>query len=82
MAVSLGDRIRTRLWFLFPTRGIVVFVPGISEPDEEFERDGLRWVGVKGDDGSLFGELVDPESGCLSKRVVFLGKGGEVGAKR
>lgn len=72
--VQLGDRVKARLWLLFPKNGRVVYVPGISQRHPEFERDGLEWVVVKCDDGTVFGEVVDPKTGSLLKNLVFISR--------
>jgi hypothetical protein len=74
--VQLGDVVATRLWFA-PFRkktGRVVYVPGISKKHGEFEHDGLCWIWVKTPDGGIFGSLVLPDTGCLEKRLQFLGR--------
>lgn len=74
--VQLGDRVETRFWLLFyrfRKRGRVVYVPGLSPINREFERDGLSWVGIKPDDDVVvIGELVNPKTGHLLERVKFL----------
>jgi len=69
--VHLGDMISAPVWFLWKKTGRVVYVPGISLMHPEFEHHNLMWVGVKCEDGMLFGEVVDPRTGCLLKRVHF-----------
>ena len=49
----------------------MVYVPGISKPNGEFERDHLMWIAVKCPDGMLFGSIVDPATGCLRKKLHF-----------
>lgn len=70
--VQLGDRVETRFWYLFKKRGRIVYLPGVSPFHSDFEHHGLKWVGVFAEDESLFGEVVDPKSGTLLKRVKFL----------
>lgn len=70
--VELGDRIETVFWYLFKTRGVVVYIPGVSAFNSEFEHDDLQWIGVKGDDGSVFGEGIELDNGWLGKRVTLL----------
>lgn len=72
MPVEIGDHVQTRIYFVFPKRGRVVYVPGISPKHARMEHSGLRWVGVKCDDGLTFGTIVDPSTGCLEKKVVLL----------
>jgi hypothetical protein len=74
--VQLGDRVETRFWLLFyrfRKRGRVVYIPGLSPFNRGFERDGLKWVGIKPDDDIVvIGELVNPKTGHLLKRVRFI----------
>jgi hypothetical protein len=74
--VQLGDRVARRLWFsLFRKKeGRVVYVPGVSRKHGEFEHDGLTWIGVKTDDGGIYGSIVLPDTGCLEKKLEFLGR--------
>lgn len=72
--VELGDRIEVR-GLLRRRRGIVDYVPGISEPHAEMEFNALHWVGISFDDGTFTGVLVDPDSGCVARKVVFLERG-------
>jgi hypothetical protein len=53
--------------------GVVNYVPGISPRRTELERDGLKWVELKGRDG-IVGSLIDPETGIVRK-VRFVGRG-------
>ena len=60
--VMLGDRVRTRLFFLIRSSGRVVYIPGISAPHQEMEHDGIRLVGVKFDSGGFGGFWVEPSN--------------------
>lgn len=70
--VQLGDRVALRLLFRKRT-GRVVYVPGISPFNPEFEYNGLRWVGIRLSDRSLAALIVLPETGSLQKKVKFIG---------
>lgn len=74
----MGDRVETRFWLLFyrfRKRGRVVYIPGLSQANHEFEHGGLKWVGIKPDDDpAVIGELVDPKTGQLLERVRFLSR--------
>ena len=74
--VHLGDRVVRRLWFsLFRKKeGRVIYVPGISGKHGEFEHDGLTWIGVKTSDGGIYGSIVLPDTGCLERKLQFLGR--------
>ena len=71
--VQLGDRVRTRV--LFRTRsGRVVYVPGISALNPEFEKNGMQWVGIRLDDQSLVATVVRHKTGRLKEKVEFISR--------
>jgi hypothetical protein len=70
-AVRLGDQVELRGLFS-KRRGTVNYVPGISPPHSEMEHGGLYWVGVSFANGSFCATLVDPDTGCLKKKISFL----------
>ena len=71
--VRLGDRVALRV--LFRRReGRVVYVPGISAMNPEFEYNGMRWVGIRLADGSLVATPVLTRTETLKKKVAFLGR--------
>jgi hypothetical protein len=78
--IRLGDQVELRGLFR-KRRGIVYYVPGISELHGEMEHNGLYWVGVSFPNGSFTGIVVDPDSGCLGKKVQFLERGPASAAK-
>ena len=71
--VQLGDQVGLRVLFKKRT-GRIVYIPGISAFNPEFEYNGLRWVGIRLPDRSLVAMIVLPETGNLQKRVKFLGR--------
>lgn len=71
--VELGDRVEMRIWFR-KHRGRVVYIPGISPFNEAMEYNGLRWVGVRLEEGGFASLVVDPDAGHLRNRVTFLGR--------
>ena len=73
-AIELGDRVRLRV-FLRKRTGSVNYVPGLSPAHEEMEHDFLYWIGIALDDGTFTGAIVDPDTGCTRKGVVFLERG-------
>ena len=79
--VRLGDIVTTRVWFrLFrKVEGRVVYVPGISDKHGEFEHHGLCWIGVTTEDGTVFGSVVLPETGCLQKSLKFVARDDSAG---
>ena len=74
--VLLGDVVEVR-GLIRRRRGIVNYVPGISEPHGEMEFNALFWVGISYDNGTYSGSLVDPDLGCLARKVRFLKRGPE-----
>ena len=76
-AVEEGDVVsyRSMLFWWRWKPGRVSYVPGKSKFHREMEFDGLRWVGVSGDDGTYRGVLVEPETGVLRKTVRFVRRG-------
>jgi hypothetical protein len=71
--VQLGDRVETRIW-LRKHRGRVVYVPDLSPLNAAMERDGLRWVGVRLEEGGFFGAVVDPDAHYLRSRLVLISR--------
>lgn len=69
--VMLGDVVETYVWFR-KHRGRVVYVPGISKLNPEMERDGLKWIGIRLDEGGFMGQVVDPDGNFLVKPVILL----------
>lgn len=72
--VELGDRVEVRGWFR-KRQGAVNYVPGISPEHEEMEHNYLYWTGIALDNGQFTGMLVDPDTGCTLKQLVFVGRG-------
>jgi hypothetical protein len=71
--VHLGDRVALKLFFKERT-GRVVYVPGISAFNAEFEYDGMKWVGVRLDDRSLVATPILTKTGSLKKKIKFIGR--------
>jgi hypothetical protein len=72
--VMLGDHVSARD-LLFRKQGRVVYVPGVSRKNREFENGGLSWVGIRFDGGPVTGVIVDPESNKLKSGVRFHSRG-------
>jgi len=72
--VRLGDQVEIRGLFR-KRRGVINYVPGISPPHGEMEHNALFWVGISVPDGGVIGILVDPDTGCTLKKIVFLERG-------
>lgn len=71
--VELGDHVSARDLFL-RKQGRVVYVPGMSRKNREFEHGGLAWVGIRFQGGTMTGAFVDPVSSCLKKSVRFFSR--------
>ena len=71
--VLFGDRAEFHGWFKRRS-GRVVYVPGISAMNAEFEYNGMRWVGIRLDDGSLLATPVLLPNERLKTRVRFVGR--------
>ena len=69
--VQLGDHVETRIWFR-KHGGRVVYVPGVSPLNRNMERDGLRWIGVRLEEGGFLSALVDPGQDYLRSRLHFV----------
>ena len=69
--VRLGDRVQTRIWLRKHT-GRVVYLPGVSAMNPALEFGGLRWVGIRLDEGGFLSAIVDPTLHFLRNRIVFL----------
>lgn len=72
--VMLGDHVSARD-LLFRKTGRIVYIPGVSKRNREFEHGGLAWVGIRFEGGSITGALVDPESNKLKSGVRFHSRG-------
>jgi hypothetical protein len=70
--VCLGDRVEISVWFRRRT-GRVVYLPGTSPHNSEFEYGGLRWVAIR-TEKMIIGNLVDPRTEVLKKKVKFTGR--------
>lgn len=69
--VNLGDRVSIKLWWRKRT-GRVVYVPGISALNREFEYNGMRWVGIRLEDRSLVATPILHKTQTLKKKVRFV----------
>jgi len=69
--VQLGDRVTLKV--LFRQRvGRIVYVPGISVFNPEFEYNGMKWVGIRLEDRSLVATPVLTATGNLKKKIKFI----------
>jgi hypothetical protein len=72
--VQLGDRVEVRGLFR-KRQGIVNYVPGISTTHGEMEHNGLYWVGISFSDESFTGIIVNSDTGCIKKKILFWERG-------
>jgi len=77
--VRLGDHVTYQsLYFWRDWKpGRVSYVPGLSPLRPGMERDGHKWVGVVGDDGTYRGFLIDPETSRAQPTIKFQRRSGE-----
>jgi len=68
--VTIGDYVEVKYYLFFKGRGRVTYVPGVSPLKRQMERDGLAWVRVRLEDGTLIDSIV--LDGILRKTVKFL----------
>lgn len=73
--VQLGDRVSVRVWFR-KRCGRVVYLPGVSPRNSEFDYNGLQWAGIRLDDGSLLASVVRFSTGSLKRKVKFIKRDG------
>lgn len=71
--IQLGDRVSISIWFR-RKNGRVVYIPGISPLNREFEYNGMRWVGIRLDDGGLAATPILLKTGTLKKKVHFIAR--------
>jgi hypothetical protein len=71
--VMLGDHVSARD-LVFRKEGRIVYVPGLSRRNREFEHGGLCWVGIRFEGGAITGVIVDPDSNRLKRGVRFLSR--------
>lgn len=71
MRVELGDEVVARDIF-FRRGGRVVYVPGISPLNSEFEYGGRKWIGIRFDKGSINTAVIDLKTGGVDKSVKFV----------
>jgi hypothetical protein len=69
--VQLGDRAALSIWFRLRA-GRVVYVPGVSPLNPEFEYNGMRWVGIRLEDRSLVATPVLARTETLKPKVKFI----------
>ena len=71
--VQLGDRVALKVLFKERT-GRIVYVPGVSAFNREFEYNGMKWAGVRLEDHSLVATPILTATGNLKKKIRFIGR--------
>lgn len=69
--VKLGDRVSISLFFRRRI-GRVVYVPGMSAFNPEFEYNGMRWVGIRLEDKTLVATPILSKTQTLKRKVRFV----------
>ena len=69
--VQLGDCVSLRVWFR-KRIGRVVYVPGVSPRNPAFAFNGLQWVGIRLENGSLVKTIVLSKTSDLEKDITFI----------
>ena len=69
--VEVGDHIETRIFFK-KHKGRVVYVPGVSPPNERFQQEGFERIGIDLENGPFLAEMVDPYEGWVGKGIKFI----------
>ena len=72
-----GDRVQFKKWFR-TVPATVVFVPGLSKPHRDFPQNEVKEVGIRSEDGKVYGIVVYPESSRLRENVQFIERGEEI----
>ena len=71
--VQLGDRVSISIWFR-SREGRVVYVPGISTPNREFEYNGMQWAGIRLEDERLVATPILGKTRTLKKKVHLIAR--------
>lgn len=71
--VHLGDRVSVRVWCK-RRAGRIVYVPGVSPLNPEFEYNGLRWAGVRLENSALLRTILRTKTGNLTRTVRFIAR--------
>ena len=68
--VRLGDHVEIKVWFK-RRRGRIVYVPGLSPLNTQYEFNGLRWVAIR-TESMIIGSIVRPQTETLKPKVKFI----------
>ncbi len=70
LEVRPGDQVEIKVWFK-KRRGRIVYVPGISPLNTQYEFNGLRWVAIR-TETMIIGSIVRPQIDTLKPKVKFI----------
>jgi hypothetical protein len=77
-AVQIGDLVEVkRGWFGRYERGRVCYLPGISKPHPEMERDGTAYWAIELEDGTVVSWIYLPERIQPGRRIRFIARGSQ-----
>ena len=68
--VRLGDHVEIKVWFK-KRRGRIVYLPGVSPFNAEYEFNGMRWVAIR-TSSMIIGSVVRHETDTLKPKVKFI----------
>lgn len=68
--VRLGDHVEIKVWFK-RRGGRIVYVPGLSPLNTQYEFNGLRWVAIR-TESMIIGSIVRPQTETLKSKVKFI----------
>jgi hypothetical protein len=68
--VRLGDHVEIKVRFK-RHKGRIVYVPGISPLNTQYEFNGLRWVAIR-TETMIIGSIVRPQTETLKPKVKFI----------
>lgn len=72
--VRIGDLVSVKFWLFRKCVGRITYVPGVSDLKRELERDGLAWIRMKAEDGTVIDSVV--VDGSLGRGVQLLARSG------
>lgn len=72
--VRLGDHVEIKVWFR-KRSGRVVYVPGLSPLNTQFEYNGMRWVAIR-TERMIIGTVVKYQTETLKPKVKFIRRDG------
>lgn len=76
--VQLGDKVEMKRLFWRKEKGIVCYLPGISELHKDFEYDEIKQWAIKTENGNIYPILYDPDNFQPPKNIIFMERGEKV----